>query len=644
MEQLRALGTQLMTIWSQLGVNQKLTVAASGFLVAATLAVVVFFTSRPDFTLLYGGLDPKDAGDVVAYLEENSIEFEAGAGGTSIKVAREKVHSLRMTLASLGLPKSSGDGKGYELFDEKSTISMSDFVQQVNKKRAIEGELGRSIAMISGVDSARVMVVMPETRLIVDDNKKPTASVMVNLKQEGMIDSEAVNSIRFLVANSVPGLQHNHVSVVDNFGNTLSANEEGGSFGAMANNRLTARRNMELYLAGKVESILTGVLGPDQVRVTVSAEIDHDQVTHTSQVYDPTGSVTNNVMEKIDVTGTTKPSPGGLVGTPVNINTSTNAAGGGSANNNQSKTESTISFDNSSSTTNVVKAAGAIRRLTASVLVNQGTDPRDPAGMEQLTNIVKNAIGMHASGGTIRQDDIVVAEMTFNRAYLTEAQAQMSSAATKDMVGNLLKNLLYVLLGAGALYAFVKLVRRSGDDVIQTGVPVGQLLGGGGPMLAAPGGVAMAAPAGMAAAAGGAAAGGAAAGGAAAGGDVSSKPITIEGTSGNVELDTDNMTLPEIEDTIAQAREGKIKLTPADIKQLMSAREEERERHKLLADTEESVEVKEQEKQKLIMDFGLTQDTPESVNIEVLREMITDSPDTMAVAARRWLKNEGKLD
>ena len=167
-----------MAIWSQLGVNQKLTVAASGFLVAVALAVVVFFTSRTDFALLYGGLAPKDAGDVVAYLEEQSIEFEAGAGGTSIKVASDKVHSLRMTLARLGLPKSSGDGKGYELFDEKSTISMSDFVQQVNKKRAIEGELGRSIAMISGVDSARVMVVMPETRLIVDDNKKPTASVI----------------------------------------------------------------------------------------------------------------------------------------------------------------------------------------------------------------------------------------------------------------------------------------------------------------------------------------------------------------------------------------------------------------------------------------------------------------------------------
>ncbi|MDG2212832.1 MAG: flagellar basal-body MS-ring/collar protein FliF [Verrucomicrobiota bacterium] len=635
MEQLRILGAQLLTIWSQLGVNQKLTVGASGLLVAATLAVVVFFTSRTDFVLLYGGLDPKDAGDVVAVLEEQSIEYEAGAGGTSIKVPRDKVHSLRMTLARQGLPKSSGDGKGYELFDEKSTISMSDFVQQVNKKRAIEGELGRSIAMISGVDSARVMVVMPETRLIIDDNKKPTASVMVNLKQEGMIDTQAVNSIRFLVANSVPGLQHNHVSVVDNFGNTLSANEEGGSFGAMANNRLTARRNLELYLAGKVENILTGVLGPDQVRVTVSAELDHDQITHTSDIYDPTGSVTNNVMEKIEITGTTKPSPGGIVGTPINTNTSTNATSNALANNEQSKTESTVSFDNSHSTTNVVKAAGEIRRLTASVLVNEGTAPRDQAGMVQLTNIVKNAIGMHAQGGAVRQDDIVVAEMKFNRAYIQAAQAQMSSAATKDMIGDVLKNLFYVLLGAGALFAFVKLVKRSGDDVIQTGVPVGQLLGeGGGAMLAAPGGGAFSAPAGMSPG------GGAAAGGGDAGGGGASQPITIEGSAGAVEINTDNMTLEDIEKTIAEAREGKIKLAPAAISQLMGARDEERERLKLLAATEDDVEVIEQEKQKLIMDFGLKDNQPERVNIEVLRDMITESPETMAVAARRWLKGE----
>ncbi len=639
MEQLRALGAQLLAIWSQLGVNQKLTVVASGLIVAVTLAVVVFFTSRTDFVLLYGGLDPKDAGEVVAVLEEQSVPYEAGAGGTSIKVPRSQVHSLRMTLASRGLPKSSGDGKGYELFDEKNTISMSDFVQQVNKKRAIEGELGRSISMISGVKSARVMVVMPETRLIVDDNKKPTASVMVNLSQEGMVDQQAVNSIRFLVANSVPGLQHNHVSVVDNFGNTLSANEEGGTFTAMANNRLTARRNLELYLGSKVESMLAGVLGPNQVQVTVSAEMDHDQITHTSEIYDPDGSVTNSVTEKIENTGNSRPSPGGLVGTPVNANASTNnLAGGALSNNEQNKSESVIQLNNSRTTTNVVKAAGEIRRLTASVLVNQGTDPRTDTSMTQLTNIVKNAIGMHAGVAAVRPDDIIVAEMQFNRSHIAAAEAQISSAATKDLISNVLKNLLYVLLGGAALFAFVKLVHRSGDETIQTGVPVGQLLGAAGPVPAvagvpgavpAPGGAAVpfaAAPS--------------APGGGASGEASGSKPITIEGSAGPVEINTDNMTLEDIESTIADARSGKMKLSPADIQQLMQARDEERERMKLLAATEDDVEVIEEQKQKLIMDFGLGAKQPERVNIEVLRDMITESPETMAVAARRWLKND----
>ena len=136
MEKLRALGAQLIEIWSQLGVNEKVTVMASGVLVAAGLAVVIFFTSRTDFALLYSGMDPKDAGAVIVLRDEQSIPYEAGAGGTSIKVPRSKVHELRMTLASRGLPKASGSGLGYSIFDSKASLTMCDFVQQVNLRRA----------------------------------------------------------------------------------------------------------------------------------------------------------------------------------------------------------------------------------------------------------------------------------------------------------------------------------------------------------------------------------------------------------------------------------------------------------------------------------------------------------------------------
>ena len=621
MEQLKALAAQLLAIWQQLGLNQKITVAASGMLVIGTLVVVVFFTSRTDFALLYGGMDPKDAGEVIAVLEEQSIEYKAGAGGTSLHVPRDKVYQLRMTLANRGLPKASGNGKGYELFDEKNTISMSDFVQQVNLKRAIQGELARSISKMSGVASAQVMVVMPETRLIIDDSRKPTASVMVTLRSEGILDSGGVNAIRVLVANAIPGLKHNNVSVVDNFNNTLSANDESGSFSAVANSRLTARRNMEIYLATKVRKMLTDVLGPDQVTVMVSADIDHDQITHMSERYDPSGSVTNSIIKLSEISGTAAANPGGVVGTPTNTNVSDANGSSGLANNNRDKREETYGINNSSSRTNTVKASGEIRRLTASITVRQGTTARNPAQMTVLTNMVKNALGADIGANSLRNDEISVAEMTFNRTHITAAKTQMDSAATTNMIWDLVRNGLYVLLGAGALWAFVRLVKGSQDEIIQTGVPVGQLLAGA-PMMAPAGAhSALAAGPGIAPAAG-------------------SRITTSADTETQMAISAN--TLEEIE----AALKDPSKLTTDEIEQLMQRRKEEKERRKMLEsladdDEEEDVEVIEEQKQKLIMDFGLGKKQPERVNIEVLRDMIKDDPDAMAVASRRWLGKTG---
>ena len=610
---------QLLTIWQQLGLNQKVTVAASGLLVAGALSVVVFFTSKTDFALLYGNMDSKSAGEIITVLEEQNIPYEAGAGGTSIMVPREKVYSLRMTLASRGLPKA-GD-VGWELFDNKNTVSMSDFVQQQNKVRALQGEMARSIAMIQGVSSARVHVVLPKTRLIVDDSKKATAAVLLRLSSAGSIRPEAVHSIRHLVAGGIEGLQPNNVMVTDNYGNTLTASGEGNGSFAMANNRLTVRRNFEKYLADQVRSLLDPVLGPGQVVVKVSAELNHDQITHTSIEFDPDGVVTNNFQSTIDTTGNTTPRPGGIAGASANTNTSTNNPGGALANNTQNKEEKTISFNNSQNTTNTVKAVGKPERITATVLVAQGATARDGAAMLQLKDIVKNAIGLHIDGGAgaVRPDDVTVEEISFNDAHLTAAKEELDSAATKAMISDLVRNILYVLLGAGALMAFVKLVKRSADEVIPTGVPVGQLLAGTA-MVAAPAG-AMAGGAMMAASAGGAPA---------------------AGINSDAQMAASAKSLEDIE----AALKDPSKLSTAEIQQLMDRRKEEKERRKMLEamadeEDEEDVEVIEQEKQKLIMDFGLGKKQPERVNIEVLRDMIKESPESMAVAARRWLGSAG---
>ena len=621
MDKIKAMAMQLLTIWQQLGVNQKVTVAASGLLVAGALSVVVFFTSKTDFALLYGNMDSKSAGEIIAVLEEQNIPHKAGAGGTSIMVPREKVYSLRMTLASRGLPKA-GD-VGWELFDNKNTVSMSDFVQQNNKVRALQGELARSIAMIQGVSSARVHVVLPKTRLIVDENKKGTAAVLLNLSSAGSIRPEAVHSIRHLVAGGIEGLQPNNVMVTDNYGNTLTSSADGNGAFAMANNRLTTRRNYEKYLAAQVRSTLEPALGPGQVVVTVSAEINNDQVAHTSIEFDPDGVVTNQFTSTIDTTGNSTPRPGGVAGATANTNTSTNNAGGALANNTQNKEEKIISFNNSQNTTNTVKAVGKPERITASVLVAQGDAARDAAAMLQLTNVVKNAIGLHIDGGVsgVRPDDIVVEEILFNDAHLTVAKAELDSAATKAMISDLVRNVLYVLLGAGALLAFVKLVKRSADEAIPTGVPVGQLLAGT-PMVAAPAG-AMAGGAMMAAPAGGGA-----------------PAAAIDAES---QIAASAKSLEDIEEALKDPS----KLSTAEIQMLMDKKKEEKERRKMLEamadeDDEEDVEVIEQEKQKLIMDFGIGKKQPERVNIEVLRDMIKENPDSMAVAARRWLGSTGE--
>ncbi|MDC0050203.1 flagellar basal-body MS-ring/collar protein FliF [Verrucomicrobia bacterium] len=621
MDKIKAMAMQLLTIWQQLGVNQKVTVAASSLLVAGALSVVVFFTSKTDFALLYGNMDSKSAGEIIAVLEEQNIPHKAGAGGTSIMVPREKVYSLRMTLASRGLPKA-GD-VGWELFDNKNTVSMSDFVQQNNKVRALQGELARSIAMIQGVSSARVHVVLPKTRLIVDENKKGTAAVLLNLSSAGSIRPEAVHSIRHLVAGGIEGLQPNNVMVTDNYGNTLTSSGDGNGAFAMANNRLTTRRNYEKYLAAQVRSTLEPALGPGQVIVTVSAEINHDQITHTSIEFDPDGVVTNQFTSTIDTTGNSTPRPGGVAGATANTNTSTNNAGGALANNTQNKEEKIISFNNSQNTTNTVKAVGKPERITASVLVAQGATARDAGAMLQLTNVVKNAIGLHIDGGVggVRPDDIVVEEILFNDAHLTVAKEELDSAATKAMISDLVRNILYVLLGAGALLAFVKLVKRSADEAIPTGVPVGQLLAGTA-MVAAPagamaGGAMMAAP---------------------AGGGVPSGAIDAES-----QMAASAKSLEDIEEALKDPS----KLSTAEIQMLMDKKKEEKERRKMLEamadeDDEEDVEVIEQEKQKLIMDFGIGKKQPERVNIEVLRDMIKENPDSMAVAARRWLGSTGE--
>jgi flagellar M-ring protein FliF len=196
--------------------------------VVGGLSALAFWSSRLNYSLLYGKLDEGEASKVIAALDEAKVPYEISRGGGAIMVPADKVYQVRMQMAGKGIPR--GEGVGFEIFD-KANFGISDFVQRANYTRAVQGELARTISQLDQVETARVMIVMPENRLLSDAQRKPTASVFVRVKGNGQLPSSAVNSIRFLVANSVEGLQANNVSVVDNMGNVLSQNEDNDSVG-----------------------------------------------------------------------------------------------------------------------------------------------------------------------------------------------------------------------------------------------------------------------------------------------------------------------------------------------------------------------------------------------------------------------------
>jgi flagellar M-ring protein FliF len=478
-QNLSKLFAQLRDIWGQLGATQRLNVAAATFVLVAGLCVLAFWSSRADYGLLYGGLSDAEAAKVIAALDDAKVPYKIGTGGGSILVPADKVYQMRMQLAGRGIP--SGDGVGFEIFD-KANFGISDFVQRANYSRAIEGELARTISQIDEVESARVMIVMPENRLLLDKDTYPTASVFVHVRGNSQLEQQSINSIRFLVANSVEGLKPNHVSVVDNLGNVLSENSDDDSLTGLTSTQLVARRNLEQYLAKKAQDMLDKVLGPGQAIVRVSADINYDTLTRSDVKYDPDGQVIQTQTkddQNTDSSTTSSTTPVGIAG-----NTSTNASQGGPApiNSTQNRnTTSTIEYDISKTTSDMVETAGGIKRLTASVSIAaqvQGTGdarkivPRTPEELEKLRSVVASAVGID----TTRGDSIALEELQFNNDFATEVTHDLDQQQKQDFWWDLARNATYPALAIVVFVILLRLLSRTPVQDIPLGVPVGRLM------------------------------------------------------------------------------------------------------------------------------------------------------------------------
>ena len=418
------LAQSLLALWKQLGLNQRVSLVLSAFVVVCAMSAIFVWARRPDYQLLYARLGEKDAASVIGYLQAQNIPHQVTAGGSAVQVPADQVYKVRMDLAAKGLP--AGDGVGFEIFD-KGQFGLSDFVQRTNYLRAIQGELARTITQVQGVQAARVLIVQPENRLLMtDQNTKSTASVFIDLGS-GRLEPDQVNAIRHLVANAVQGLSPDDVAIVDNHGRVLSEELKQDPTLGTASSQMRYRQQVEDYLAKKVESMLAEVIGPGNAVVRVSADIETEATTLTEEKYDPEGQVVRNQTTTEDTSSSVESrANGGNVGVSANVPEKSNGSETSrpTATTQQDRKNHTISYEINRTLTNITRSPGTIRSITAAVFIapraaatasgaSGAPAKRTPEELNALRQVVINALGLKAAPGQSLDSLVTIEEESF---------------------------------------------------------------------------------------------------------------------------------------------------------------------------------------------------------------------------------------
>jgi flagellar M-ring protein FliF len=450
MEYLKQIAAHLSEIVRRMSLSQVVMLVAIVIGVVFGIVTVAGWVGKVAYQPLYSNLDPAEAADVTRYLTDNNISYKLGAGGTTIEVPESDLYEARLALASQGLPHSGS--VGYSIFDE-TNLGMTDFLQKLNFRRALEGELSRTITALNEVQAARVHIVMPEERLFAEQQRQATASVVLKLRHIGGISKSQINGITHLVASSVEGLAPNNITIVDYDGNMLSSNTGDDELAAMTGTQLEMTRAVENDLEHKAQSMLDGVLGPGKGIVRVTAELNFQQYARTSENYDPNMVA---VVSEQRTEGTNTASKK----TPENIEDTQD-----------DRSEVTVTnYEVSKTVESVQNAVGTVQRLSVAVLLD-GTyqnientegveelvyEPRPKEEIDRLAAIVKNAVGF----STDRNDQFEVVNIAFDKTYLTDQQKMLDSQYSREFYYNIIKKVVMVAVALLLLFYLRKRIKK----------------------------------------------------------------------------------------------------------------------------------------------------------------------------------------
>lgn len=477
--------------------GRKMSILAAAALTVLGIVVAVFFANEAEYRVLFSNLSTEDAASITSHLQEKKIPYKLSPSGDTISVAADKVSEVRLELASSGLPK--GGGVGFEIFDAKN-LGVTEFVQQMNYQRALQGELSRTINSIDEVQQSRVHLVIPKKSLFAEEQKKATASVIVKLKSGRTLQDAQIQGIAHLVASSIEGLNPQDVMIIDNSGKVLSKIQDQSELAKMSNGQVEYKKNVEKEMTNRIQTMLEKVVGEGKAVVRISADLDFRVQEKTEEKFDSEEPAIRSVQRQSEKSAT-----GSLAGESTTVPTARPAAApartGGLG---REKTDETINYEISRTVQKTVMPVGDIKKLSIAVLVDgvytkndKGAEeyqPRSEKEMAALDDLVKKSAGFDVKRG----DQVVVSNVPFKKVDMGNEAAEQSWT---EGLASYLPLMKYVILMIAVVLVVLFVVRplvamlivrgRETAGRVQqlpTASPYGEVTGGEGVHLSLTGG------------------------------------------------------------------------------------------------------------------------------------------------------------
>lgn len=462
------------------GFNSKQSI---GLLIAAAAMVALVFGmwtwgKTPDYRVLYGNLSDRDGGAIMESLQQMNVPYKFSEGGGALLVPADRVHEVRLRMASQGLPK--GSVAGFELM-ENQKFGTSQFLEQMNYQRALEGELARSMQTLASVQSARVHLAIPKPSVFVKEQQQPGASVVLTLHPGRTLDNSQINGIVHLISSSVPNMPAKNVTVVDQSGALLSIVKEGNA-GQMDATQINYVRQIEQAYISRIEAIIAPLVGATNVRAQVTADIDFAQTEQTAESYKPNQDPKESTVRSQQTTASTNGGgqnasgvPGALSNQPPVpatapiVTPSSSVAAAASGGTTSSLKESTTNYEVDRTIRHTKLPVGSIKRLSVAVVLNhriitdkngkKSSKPLTDSETAQITALVKDAMGFNVSRG----DSLNVLNSAFNveKEVVTPEEPLWKQPEMIALAKDILKYLLITGIGLYLIFGVIRPALRN---------------------------------------------------------------------------------------------------------------------------------------------------------------------------------------